>query len=114
MSDDVDRWLAEDVGAGDVTAEATVAEPTQIPPARRTLRIVREPAVGDHTAPMRTDPLARRTFWRPLDELLAQAASGSRPCACLTRSRLSLRRSPVRSPRIRRLPARCSTMMQAW
>jgi hypothetical protein len=34
--------------------------------------------VADHNAPMRTDPAARRTFWRPLDRLVAQA-SGSRP-----------------------------------
>lgn len=68
-----------DAVVGTATAETMVSEPTQIPPARRTLRIVEEPAVQDHTAPLRSDPLAQRTFWRPLDRLLAQAASGSRP-----------------------------------
>jgi pimeloyl-ACP methyl ester carboxylesterase len=67
-----------DAVVGTATAEAMVREPVQIPAARRTLRIIREPIVQDHNAPLRTDPAARRTFWRPLDELVAQA-SGSRP-----------------------------------
>lgn len=36
-----------------------------------TLRIVRDDAVDDHAAPGRSDPVARRTFWAPLDRLIA-------------------------------------------
>ncbi len=39
--------------------------------ARATLRIVRDPRVDDHVAPQRSDATARRTFWAPLDRLLA-------------------------------------------
>jgi acetyl esterase/lipase len=39
--------------------------------ARATLRIVRDPAVDDHGAPQRSGPAARRTFWAPLDRLVA-------------------------------------------
>lgn len=39
--------------------------------ARVTLRIVRDPAVDDHRAPQRSDAASRRTFWAPLDRLIA-------------------------------------------
>jgi acetyl esterase/lipase len=39
--------------------------------ARVVLRIVRDPRVDDHGAPQRSDPAARRTFWTPLDRLIA-------------------------------------------
>lgn len=39
--------------------------------ARTTLRIVREPAVADHGAPQRSGAAVRRTFWEPLDRLIA-------------------------------------------
>jgi dienelactone hydrolase len=39
--------------------------------ARATLRIVRDPRVDDHGAPGRSDPAVRRTFWAPLDRLIA-------------------------------------------
>jgi acetyl esterase/lipase len=63
---------------GTETAREIVAGATRVPASRRTLRIVREPAVGDHLAPLRAGPRERRTFWVPLDRLLRQA-SGSRP-----------------------------------
>jgi dienelactone hydrolase len=36
------------------------------------LVLVRDPAAKDHRAPQRTDAAARRTFWAPLDRLIAQ------------------------------------------
>ncbi len=39
--------------------------------ARATLRIVRDPRVDDHGAPRRSSAAARRTFWAPLDRLVA-------------------------------------------
>ena len=39
--------------------------------ARVTLRIVRDPRVDDHRAPQRFDAASRRTFWAPLDRLIA-------------------------------------------
>lgn len=39
--------------------------------ARATLRIVRDPRVDDHGAPQRSSAAARRTFWAPLDRLIA-------------------------------------------
>lgn len=39
--------------------------------ARVTLRIVRDDAVDRHGAPERHDAVARRTFWTPLDRLIA-------------------------------------------
>ena len=41
--------------------------------ARVTIGIVRNDAVDDHGAPERYDALARRTFWMPLDRLIAAA-----------------------------------------
>ena len=38
-----------------------------------TLRIVRDPAVDDHTAPTRDSSEARRAFWKPLDRLVDAA-----------------------------------------
>jgi hypothetical protein len=35
------------------------------------VRIVRSHAVDDHGAPERHDAAARRTFWTPLDRLVA-------------------------------------------
>ena len=62
-----------DAVVGMAVAEETIAEPTQIAAARRTLRIVSNPLVQDHNAPMRADPAARRTFWTPLDRLIEAA-----------------------------------------
>jgi acetyl esterase/lipase len=59
-----------DAVVGTAVAEETIAEPTQIPLARRTLRIVRDPSVQDHNAPARADPAAQQTFWSPLDRLI--------------------------------------------
>ena len=38
-----------------------------------TLRIVRDPAADDHTAPTRDSAEARRAFWKPLDRLVDAA-----------------------------------------
>ncbi len=67
---------------GTATARETIAGATRVPASRRTLRIVRDPAVGDHLAPQRDGARERRAFWRPLDRLLRDLppqASGSRP-----------------------------------
>jgi acetyl esterase/lipase len=39
--------------------------------ARARLVLVDDPAAGDHVAPQRADAAARRTFWAPLDRLIA-------------------------------------------
>ncbi len=67
---------------GTATARETIAGATRVPASRRTLRLVRDRAVGDHLAPQRDGARVRRTFWRPLDRLLERLrsqASGSRP-----------------------------------
>jgi len=67
---------------GTATARGIVRGARRVPAGRRTLRIIRSRAVGDHLGPQRDGARERRTFWRPLDGLVrwAQtAASGSRP-----------------------------------
>jgi dienelactone hydrolase len=53
---------------GTATARAIVRGATR---ADARLSLVRDPAAGDHQAPMRTDAAARRAFWAPLDRLVA-------------------------------------------
>jgi hypothetical protein len=60
------------VGTG--TARNLVARATRVPPARRALQLVRDPAAADHGAPQRSDVAARRAFWAPLDELVQRVA----------------------------------------
>lgn len=43
-----------------------------------TLHIVRDDAVDDHSAPRRFDGAAQRTFWAPLDALVAATATAGR------------------------------------
>jgi acetyl esterase/lipase len=59
---------ADDRVVGSRAARAIVRTATR---ARATLRIVRDARVDDHGAPQRSDPAARRTFWAPLDRLIA-------------------------------------------
>jgi acetyl esterase/lipase len=68
-----------DTVVGTKTAEQIVAEPTQIPPDRRTLRIVRDPIVQAHNAPLSAHPAAQRTFWSPLDRLIEAARAQPAP-----------------------------------
>jgi acetyl esterase/lipase len=71
-----------DAVVGTATARAIVRQARRVPRERRTLRVIRSRAVGDHVAPQRAGARERRTFWRPLDRLLRLAqvpASGSRP-----------------------------------
>ena len=56
----------EAVGSG--TAERIVRAATR---ADAVLQIVRDDAADEHSAPRRTNDAARRTFWDPLDELVA-------------------------------------------
>jgi len=60
-------------GAGDRVVGSRVARTIvrTATRARARLRIIRDPRVDDHTAPQRSDPIARRTFWAPLDRLIA-------------------------------------------
>ena len=58
---------------GTATAREIVARATRVPAARRALRIIRDPALGDHRAPLGAGPRARRTFWAPLDRLIQRA-----------------------------------------
>lgn len=41
--------------------------------ARRSFEVVRAPGASDHIGPQRDTPVARRVFWRRLDELIAAA-----------------------------------------
>ncbi|MEA2217454.1 MAG: hypothetical protein QOJ35_80 [Solirubrobacteraceae bacterium] len=60
-------------GAGDRVVGSRVARTIvrTATRARATLRIVRDPRVDDHGAPVRAEPAARRVFWAPLDRLVA-------------------------------------------
>ena len=60
-----------DTAVGSGTAARIVAG---VPQADATLRIIRDDAVDDHSAPRRFDRAAQRTFWAPLDELVAATA----------------------------------------
>jgi len=65
-------------GAGDqVVGEGPAAEiveqATSIPPERRELIRVTDPAVSDHYGPERSTQSARDAFWKPLDELIRVA-----------------------------------------
>ncbi|HVF79628.1 MAG TPA: alpha/beta hydrolase [Solirubrobacteraceae bacterium] len=42
-----------------------------------TLQIIRDDAVDDHSAPRRYDGAAQRTFWAPLDTLVAETAQNA-------------------------------------
>jgi acetyl esterase/lipase len=80
-----------DTAVGSGTAARIVAG---VPQADATLRIVRDDAVDDHSAPRRSDSAVQRTFWAPLDELIAATA---RPATTtrMTSARASAR---LRSP----------------
>jgi acetyl esterase/lipase len=80
-----------DTAVGSGTATRIVAG---VPQAQATLRIVRDDAVDDHSAPRRFDKAAQRTFWGPLDELVAATAEPARP-AHITSTRP---RARVRAP----------------
>jgi pimeloyl-ACP methyl ester carboxylesterase len=41
--------------------------------ARRRFELIRTPGASDHLGPQRATPVARRVFWRRLDELIAEA-----------------------------------------
>jgi len=61
---------ARDRTVGTATARAIVRDATSVPRARRTYRLVTDARVDEHLSPLRTDAVARRTFWAPLDRLL--------------------------------------------
>ena len=46
---------------------------SRVPVSRRRLRILRNPAVTDHRAPLLDSPAARGAFWIPLDRVIRQA-----------------------------------------
>ncbi|MGH2899491.1 MAG: alpha/beta hydrolase fold domain-containing protein, partial [Solirubrobacteraceae bacterium] len=60
-----------DTAVGSGTARRIVAGASQ---ADATLRIVTDDAVDDHSAPRRFDGAVQRTFWAPLDALIAATA----------------------------------------
>jgi acetyl esterase/lipase len=66
-----------DTAVGSGTAARIVAGATQAR-AHATLQIIRDDAVDDHSAPRRADPAAQRTFWEPLDALLAETDERTR------------------------------------
>jgi acetyl esterase/lipase len=66
-----------DTAVGSGTAARIVAGATQAR-AHATLQIIRDDAVDDHSAPRRADRAARRTFWEPLDALVAATATNAR------------------------------------
>jgi len=73
---------ASDTVVGTAPAQQLVQAASHVPPARRRFVLVEDPRVDDHYAPTRTGAAARRTFWRPLDRLIA-----------------SVRARPTRDPR---------------
>jgi acetyl esterase/lipase len=63
---------AADTVVGEGPAKQLAAAPTQLPASLRRLRSVSIPGAGDHYAPTRPDPAARKAFWRPLDRLISE------------------------------------------
>jgi acetyl esterase/lipase len=63
-----------DTAVGSGTARRIVALATH---ADTTLRIIRDDDVDQHSAPRSYDGAAQRTFWGPLDALIAATADGS-------------------------------------
>ena|GEM_PF-2855545 len=65
-----------DTAVGSSTANRIVAG---APQADATLRLIRDDAVDDHSAPRRYDGAVQRTFWEALDELVAATAPNATP-----------------------------------
>lgn len=63
---------ANDATVGTAPARRIVASATSVPGARRTYELISDPAVSDHLGPQRATAASRRTFWRRLDDLIAQ------------------------------------------
>lgn len=63
-----------DTAVGRATAKRIAAQAVR---ADAELRIVRDDAVDDHSAPRRFDGAAQRTFWEPLDALVAGTAENA-------------------------------------
>jgi acetyl esterase/lipase len=63
---------AEDRTVGTTVAREIVLDAKTVPRSRRSYRLVSDPRVGRHLAPLRSDAVARRVFWMPLDRLLRQ------------------------------------------
>jgi len=59
----------DDGVVGTATARAIVRGATR---ADASLTLVRDEAVDDHQAPLRSDAAARRAFWAPLDRLISE------------------------------------------
>jgi acetyl esterase/lipase len=64
------RW---DRIVGTRWARQILHDASAVPASHKRLRLVRSASLGDHGAPGRTSPAVERTFWRPLDRLLAEA-----------------------------------------
>ena len=63
---------ADDRAVGSAAARNVVRAATRVPRARRTFRLIRDPAVDDHLGPQRAEEASRRVFWTALDSLVAQ------------------------------------------
>ena len=70
-----------DSAVGASTAKRLVARAVH---ADAQLRVVRNDAVDDHSAPRRFDGAAQRTFWEPLDTLIAATAASTPTAAELS------------------------------
>ena len=64
---------ARDAVVGQAPARGIVAAARRVPHRDRRYVLVRDPRVADHYAPTRSDPAARRAFWRRLDSLIARS-----------------------------------------
>ena len=64
---------ARDAIVGTEPARLTYEGASSIPNARRRFALVRDGRVADHLAPLRSGRVARRTFWRRLDRLIARS-----------------------------------------
>ena len=67
---------AADTVVGQAPARELLAAATRVRPARRKYILVRGRKVADHYAPTRSSRVARRAFWRPLDELIGLVRGG--------------------------------------
>ena len=67
---------ARDRIVGTTVAREIVDDATQVPRARRAYRLLKDPHIDHHLAPLRGDAAARRAFWGPLDRMIKQARRG--------------------------------------
>ena len=60
-----------DLLAGTCGGREMIREAVEVPDSRKQLRLIRDFEVGDHFAPTRSSRKEKKTFWQPLDRIVA-------------------------------------------